>query len=156
MHPAGIEVVLRESATGPRCADHRDTVREIGMVEGRLMYQECPVTPPLEHRASANHHVRECNVSAFDAPLTDEGLKLIEGPCHDVLHDRPPGSRGGSLSLYLIGPALQSALPIEERENGARKVRREERLVVREIRKNREPVARHVLALPSRILEATA
>src|SRR5215218_4679499 len=67
-----------------------------------------------------------------------------------------PVSRCDSLFLDLIRPALRSALPVEEREDGASEVRREEHVVVRDIGQNRESVLRHVLTLPARVLEAAA
>src|SRR4029453_751369 len=72
------------------------------MVEGGSVHEECSVSPPFEDRAAANHRVGECDVSAFDAPLTDEGLKRVERLSDDVFHHflRPASTIASSSSTH--------------------------------------------------------
>ena len=56
----------------------------------------------------------------------------------------------------LFGPAARGALSVEEWLYGRDQRRRQENLVVREVGQNREPILRHVLALPAGVLQAAA
>jgi len=60
-----------------------------------------PVAPPLEHGASPDHHIGEGDMSTFDAPFTDERLKLVERLACDGFMIRPirsPRSYGQKVS----------------------------------------------------------